>query len=223
MCKRTQHLLTLQVNWNWKPKKPPLTMSVSGSDAPSEQLSLGALHQLSKHPTCHEVCWWGGLYLLAPPAHTLQIEHLKGHVQGRSLSMKTSVERKIPLGDMVRHIGFKTLQIVKWVMLMWSQNSKHTPTWRMILVALSGKEKKKRLFGGKNYEEMSVWVIQVFVEQVSCIFLIVSPLPPLRMCTHIPKSNLLLGWGLWFRGNGGLGEGRSTHIEEENSDWERVS
>jgi hypothetical protein len=41
---------------------------------------------------------------------------------------------------LARRVGFKTLQIVKWVMLMWSWHGKHTPARIMILVALSRKQ-----------------------------------------------------------------------------------
>lgn len=87
----------------------------------------------------------------------------------------------------------------------------------MILVALNGKE--KRLFGYKNYEEMSVWVIQVLIEQVSCIFLTAFP--------HFVYTYSQIKSFLWDEAcdSGEMEDwGRgSTHIEEENSDWERVS
>lgn len=58
----------------------------------------------------------------------------------------------------------------------------------MKLLALSGKEKKKKQrSAARTMEEKSVWVIQVLSGQVNCSFLTASLH---RVGTHIPKSNL---------------------------------
>ena len=58
----------------------------------------------------------------------------------------------------------------------------------MILLALSGKEKKKKQhLAARTMEEKSIRVIQVLSGQVNCSFLSASPH---RVGTHIPKSNL---------------------------------
>lgn len=58
---------------------------------------------------------------------------------------------------------------------------------------------KKKLFGGKNYEEMSVWVIQVLVEQVNCI-------SPWYVYTHSQIKSVLrerpVIQGKWRTGGG---------------------
>lgn len=56
----------------------------------------------------------------------------------------------------------------------------------MILLALSGKEKKKKQhLAARTMEEKSVWVIQVLSGQVNCSFLTASLHREI-----IPKSNL---------------------------------
>lgn len=143
---------------------------------------------------------------LHPKPTPYRLNILKVMFRDGSYQSKTSVERKIPLGDMVRHVGFKTLQIVKWVMLMWSQISKHTPTWRNDISCIKWKGKK------------TIWLQELWRDV--CMGNSSSYragklhfsycLPP--FCVHIlPNQIFSLGWGLWFRGNGGLGEGEHTH------------
>lgn len=128
---------------------------------------------------------------------------------------------------MVRRGGFKTLQIVKWVMLMWSQNSKHTPTWTMLLVAISGEE-KSNIWLQELWRDMSVWVIQVLLGQVSCFVWLP---PPWCGHTHSQIKSFLWSkvcdWEKWMPGRGTHTQRKKTKPSFSktvtHSDWERVS
>lgn len=49
------------------------------------------------------------------------------------------------------------------------------------------------------------------------------PPPTPHMCTHNSQIKSVLGVRPVIQGKWRTGGGGSTHIEEENSDWERVS
>lgn len=185
MINKRRQCLILQINRHWKSKKLLLIASVSVSVAQSELLRYTEPSPVQKASNLpwgtHCICW---ARVNADPTdrvafasfrpnptpnalHILKVTVTGGPYQSKHQNRK---KKKIPLWDMVRHIGFKTLQNVTWVILMWSQNSKHTPTWIMMLLALSGKGKKKQHLAARTMEEISVWVIQVLFGQVNCVF-----------------------------------------------------